>query len=261
MTHHPLQHPAHPLVDIDGRAVYFDTGSPVSYLPERHADLRATLGLGAHELHLCSDAAFARVRAVAEKLTGQRVDALLGMDVIARIGLDYDRPNGTLAWGVAANAATAASADGATDAAANDDGFTLVATGHASAIPVAEFEVAGRRLRAFLDTGCHADGYIDGLPSDLPDAGMMQDHNPIIGAFSVRGHIADATLLCGDGTRVPLGESRLGDIPHQAKGLLPALSALSAKSAPPLQGVLGGAVFRYRRVRFIGNEVFVARAA
>jgi hypothetical protein len=243
VTHHPLQHPAHPLVDIDGRAVYFDTGSPVTFLPERHADLRARLGLGAHELHLCSDAAFARVRAVAEKLTSQRVDALLGMDVIARIGLDYDRPNGTLAWGVAA------------DAAANDDGFTLVATGHPNAIPVAEFEVAGCHLRAFLDTGCHADGYIDGLPSDLPDAGMMQDHNPIIGAFSVRGHIADATLLCGDGTRVPLGESRIGDIPDQAKGLLPAMSAMS------LQGVIGGAVFRYRRVRFIGNEVFVARAA
>jgi hypothetical protein len=83
----------------------------------------------------------------------------------------------------------------------------------------------------------------------------MQDHNPIIGAFSVRGHFAEATLLCGDGTRVPLGESRLGDIPDEAKGLLPAMSAMS------LQGVIGGAVFRYRRVRFIGNEVFVARAA
>jgi hypothetical protein len=255
VTHHPLQHPAHPLVEIDGRAVYFDTGSPVTFLPERHADLRARLGLGAHELHLCSDAAFARVRAVAEKLTGRRVDALLGMDVIARIGLDYDRPNGTLAWGVAADAATANPADGATAAAANENGFTLVATGHASAIPIAEFEVAVRRLRAFLDTGCHADGYIDGLPSDLPDAGVMQDHNPIIGAFSVRGRIADATLLCGDGTRVPLGESRIGDIPDQAKQLLPAMSAMC------LQGVIGGAVFRYRRVRFIGNEVFVARAA
>jgi len=215
-----LEHPQHPIVRVGSDLVYFDTGSPVSIVPAETTHVFSALGVAPPSMIGIMAPAFQQTWDTVNHLTGKALDGLIGMDVISQTGLLYDRPGGRLAWGEAAVADT--------------DSIELEST-TAQGLPVVTMEIAGRRMRVIADTGCHEDGYLLDLPSNLPEAGRIRDANPIIGEFEAQARVAPAKIVAADGSTINLGEGRFGEAPP--------LVALTLR-AVGVEGVVGAVVIQ-----------------
>lgn len=208
-------HPDHPLVQIDDAVVYFDTGCPGSFLLE--GDGRWLEALGANldrPLHPAPPALSESL----QQLTGHRVQALLGMDVIARIGLHLDRQRGQLGYGV-------------TDLPASS--IPLHAE-QVHTLPVVHIQLEGQDCRVVLDSGCHLDGYFVRLPEHCPDGPVLYDSNPLVGPFSCPSrHVA----LC-----VKRADTRWHSLDRAVFGVPPPRLA-KMKRRMGIDGVVGAAFF------------------
>jgi hypothetical protein len=220
MTMMNLEHPEHPIVRIEGSLIYFDTGSPQSLIPDPNAAWLNTLGITAPPMSGLAGPAFGRARSTLARLTGGlMIDALIGMDLITEQGLSYDLLNRQLGWGIPQNTL---------------DSMIALRSELVMGLPVVHLELAGQPRRAILDTGCHFDGYFIDLPKNLPDAGVIQDENPIIGTIESAARYAEAALLAKNGTKINLGQGRFGEA-------LPALEF--ALTSIGVDGVVGAVVF------------------
>lgn len=233
----PLEHPEHPIVRLEGALVYFDTGAPQSLIPDVNAPWIESLGVAVPPMSGMARNTFERSQSVLSRLTGGlRLDALVGMDLITEHGLRYDLSNRQLGWGLSKNAV---------------DSATRLKSEVVMGLPVIEMKVAGRKMRAILDTGCHMDGYFQDLPKNLPSAGYIQDESPIIGSIECPARYAEASLLARDGSKISLSESAFGIAPP---ALVRALSTLR------VDGVLGRPAFVDFRVCFYGAMVGVVQS-
>ena len=166
-----LAHPEHPLVRIDGKLIYFDMGAPASLVPDELVARLTVHGLPVTPMDPLTQARFPSTRNTLKSLIGFEMDALIGMDVIAQTGLSYDRAKGHLGWG-----------DETTP-----NGAIELKSRSVMGLPVVEMEVAGQRVSAILDTGCHEDGYFLGLPKDLRVGEIIRDANRMVGEFESTG--------------------------------------------------------------------------
>lgn len=224
-----LEHPEHPIVRLDGALIYFDTGEPQSLIPDVNAPWIESLGASAPPISGIAKIAFEQSQGVLSRLTdGLRIDALVGMDLIAEHGLRYDLLNRQLGWGLSENVL---------------DSATLLKSELVMDLPVIEMEVAGRKMRAILDTVCHTDGYFQDLPQNLPSAGCIQDESPIIGPFECPARYAEASLLEAGLSTIDIGMCRFGKAPDTLACTLKALT---------VDGVIGVKI-----CQFSGSAVFV----
>jgi hypothetical protein len=235
MTMMNLEHPEHPIVRIEGSLVYFDTGSPQSLIPDVNAPWIESLGAFAPPMSGIAKIAFERSQGVLLRLTGGlRIDALVGMDLIAEHGLRYDLLNRQLGWGLSEEAV---------------DSATLLKSELVMGLPVIEMEVAGLKMRAILDTGCHTGGYLLDLPQTLPDAGTICDESPMFGFFESVAWYAEASVFAEGGSRIKLGRERFGEAP-------PVLEF--AMRAAGVNGVVGPvALMQAKSQAFAGSTVCV----
>lgn len=230
-----LEHAEHPLVRVAGALVYFDTGAPRSLIPVNGAPWVGALGISASAMTIGADSVFAHSQAVLARLTGGlRLNALVGMDLIAKHGLVYDLETGHLGWGISPTR-IGRSACLMSDLVMN--------------LPVIDIYLGHRRVRAIIDTGCHMDGYFTEMPETSLDAGVISDESPFVGAFTVTARCVEISLLTTDYSRIALGQKRFGIAPS---GLAFALKAMS------VDGVVGPTICRsLGPVAFIERAVFI----
>ena len=194
---------------LDGALIYFDTGAPQSLIPDVNAPWIESLGAFAPPMSGIAKIAFEQSQGVLSRLTGGlRIDALVGMDLIAEHGLRYDLLNRQLGWGLSEKAV---------------DSATLLKSELVMGLPVIEMELAGRKMRAILDTGCHTDGYLLDLPQTLPDAGTICDESPMFGSFESVARYAEASVFAESGSKINLGRSRFGEAPPMLEFTLRAI--------------------------------------
>ncbi len=224
-----LEHPEHPIVRIEGALVYFDTGAPQSLIPGPNAPWTRKLGISPPLMSGLKSMAFERARNTLSRLTGGlRIDALVGMDLITEHGLAYDLSAGQIGWGISQQE--------------TGDLITLRSE-LVLGLPVIEMELAGRKMRAILDTGCHTDGYFLNLPKTLPDAGIIRDESPMFGPFESAARYAEVSLMAREGLKINLQPAKVGQTPLTLE--------LPLKMAG-VDGVVGASV-----LRAIGSVVFI----
>lgn len=211
-------HPDHPLVQIDNAVVYFDTGCPRSFLLEGHGRWLDALGANLGRLPHPVSAAPPALSTSLQQITGHRVHALLGMDVIARTGLHLDRPRGQLGYGVTELPASS---------------IELHAE-QVHTLPVVHVTVEGEGRRVVLDSGCHLDGYFLTLPPGRQTGRDLVDISSLTGSFTCKGHDIGLSVRGLDGQIHTLGRAHVGENP-------PPLQQL--QHMPGLDGVVGAAFF------------------
>jgi hypothetical protein len=230
-----LEHAEHPLVRVAGALVYFDTGAPQSLIPVNGAPWVGALGVSASAMTDSAVSVLANSQAVLARLTGGlRLNALVGMDLIAKHGLLYDLETGQLGWGISPT---------------RIGGSTCLMSDLVINLPVIDIYLGRRRLRAIIDTGCHMDGYFTEMPETSLDAGVISDDSPFIGPFTVAARLVETSLLTTDYSKIALGQKRFGIAPS---GLASALKAMR------VDGVVGPTICRsLGPVAFIERSVFI----
>lgn len=216
-----MEHPEHPIVRIEGALVHFDTGAPQSLIPGPNAPWTRKLGISAPPMSGLTSMAFERARNTLSRLTGGlRIDALVGMDLITEHGLAYNLSAGEISWGISQQK--------------TGDLITLRSE-LVLGLPVIEMELARRKMRVILDTGCHTDGYVLDLPNMLPEAGIIRDESPMFGTFESAAWYAEASVLAKNGSKINLGRGRFGEAPPALEFALTSIGVDGVVGVPILQ--------------------------
>lgn len=207
-----------PLVEIDGRKVVIDTGSPLTF------DLAA--GSGAES----DDSFSARVRQTVVHQTGERPDALWGTDVLGSQTLRFDLPRREVVLGGAPGSSS-------TNA-------KILKSDTFGGLPVVHVLVAGNPKRLVLDTGCHH-GYLLDVGGLKPTGTNIEDHSPLVsgGQFHAPKFRGEMNLLTEDEEVISLGISDFGYV-RDVDGICKTLVQFG------LDGVVGGNVFRKKVIEF-----------
>ena len=143
------------LTDDRGTVLLIDTGSPRSF----HSD--GIIALCGESFNAPASLMGVDADYIADKV-GERVDGLVGMDIISRCGLLVDVPGGKAVFGCPT------------------DGMTRVPSRLGMGYMSVETEVRGHRATVILDTGAPTSYVSESLTDGLPSVGTVEDFNPFV---------------------------------------------------------------------------------
>lgn len=132
-----------------------DTGSPLSF----HRD--GLISLGGESFSVPTSLMGVDSAYITDKV-GERVDALVGMDIIGRGGLLVDVPGGRVVFGCPTERMTRLP--------------SRLGMGYMSV----EMELRGRSVNVIIDTGAPTSYVSESLTEGLPFVGTVEDFNPFV---------------------------------------------------------------------------------
>ena len=146
----------HILFDDDrGTCLLVDTGSPFSF----HSD--AVIEIGDDTFSVPKSLTGVTADYISDKV-GERIDGLVGMNILAELGVLIDVPHGRLVFGHPT------------------DGMKKIPSRCGVAYLTAEMDIRGRRTKVIIDTGAPT-SYVDpSLTEGLDPVGRVEDFNPLV---------------------------------------------------------------------------------
>ena len=217
MNSYSLMHERVPLIEIGGRNVVIDTGSPSSFPGNQRVVAREYGDL------------WQRIRETVMNQTGEFPDELWGTDKLSTTTVQIDLPNQKMSLGETKNIAEAC---------------VTLESELVHGVPVIHVKLGGKDLRLVLDTGCHH-GYVLHA-EELQSTGMqMADHSPHVdgGNFTAPTYRGELLLKTENGTALTCGIVEFGYVAGVEK-LRELLEFFG------VDGVVGGNVFRRYVIEF-----------